>query len=81
LPKAHLWKNGFHTAEHALVGYIATGAIRSEPVDLYYAFAGCKFPSGIAPYYYDGVVTSHTETPLPDMPGFCRAKVTFSRVH
>jgi mannose/cellobiose epimerase-like protein (N-acyl-D-glucosamine 2-epimerase family) len=81
LPKVHLWKNGFHTAEHALVGYIATSAIRSEPVDLYYAFAGCKMPPAVEPYYYDGVVTSHTETPLPDMPGFCRAKVTFTRVH
>jgi len=69
LPKIHLWKNGFHTAEHALVGYIATSAIRSEPVTLYYAFKDCTLPPNVRPYYYDGRVISHAETPLPDMPG------------
>jgi mannose/cellobiose epimerase-like protein (N-acyl-D-glucosamine 2-epimerase family) len=80
LPKVHLWKNGFHTAEHALVGAIATSAIRSEPVELYYAFQGCKLPSDVRPYYYDGQVTAHTETALPGVPGFCRVKVTFANV-
>jgi mannose/cellobiose epimerase-like protein (N-acyl-D-glucosamine 2-epimerase family) len=81
LPKVHLWKNGFHTAEHALVGIIATSAIRSEPVDLYYAFPGCKLPSDVRPDYYDGQVTGHAETPLAEMSGFCRMKVTFTNVH
>ena len=81
LPKVHLWKNGFHTAERALVGYVAASAILSEPAVLYYAFQGCKLPADIQPYYYDGQVTSHAETPLPDMPGFCQAKVTFTGVH
>ena len=80
LPKVHLWKNGFHTAEHALVGYIATGAIRGEPVELYYAFAGCRLPSDLRPYYYDGEVASHAQTPLAEVPGLCRVKVTFARV-
>jgi mannose/cellobiose epimerase-like protein (N-acyl-D-glucosamine 2-epimerase family) len=81
LPKVHLWKNGFHTAEHALVGYIATSAIRSESVVLYYAFSGCRLPPNVRPYYYDGAVASHAETPLPEMPGFCRVTVTFNTVH
>jgi mannose/cellobiose epimerase-like protein (N-acyl-D-glucosamine 2-epimerase family) len=81
LPKVHLWKNGFHTAERVLIGYIATSAIRAEPAVLYYAFQGCKLPADVHPYYYDGRVTSHAETPLPDMPGFCQAKVTFSGIH
>ena len=81
LPKVHLWKNGFHTAERALIGYIATSAVRSEPAVLYYAFQGCKLPAEVRPYYYDGRVISHAETPLPDMPGFCQAKVTFSGIH
>jgi mannose/cellobiose epimerase-like protein (N-acyl-D-glucosamine 2-epimerase family) len=81
LPKVHLWKNGFHTAERALIGYIATSAVRSEPAVLYYAFQGCKLPTEVRPYYYDGRVTAHAETPLPDMPGFCQAKVTFSGIH
>lgn len=81
LPKVHLWKNGFHTAERTLIGYITTSAIRDEPAVLYYAFQGCKLPSDLRPYYYDGRVASHAETKLPDMPGFCQAKVTFTGVH
>jgi mannose/cellobiose epimerase-like protein (N-acyl-D-glucosamine 2-epimerase family) len=81
LPKIHLWKNGFHTAEHALVGYIATSAIRSEPVMLYYAFPGCKLPPVVRPYYYDGQVTSHGEAAVPEVPELCKVSVTFSQVH
>jgi mannose/cellobiose epimerase-like protein (N-acyl-D-glucosamine 2-epimerase family) len=80
-PKIHLWKNGFHTAEHALVGYLGTSAARAEPVTLYYAFPQCKMPASVRPYYYGGTVTAHQETPLDDMPGFCTAKVTFTNVH
>jgi mannose/cellobiose epimerase-like protein (N-acyl-D-glucosamine 2-epimerase family) len=80
LPKVHLWKNGFHTAEHSLIGYITTSAIHAEPVVLFYAFQGCKLPSDLRPYYYDGKMASHSETPLPGMPGFCEAKITFSGV-
>jgi mannose/cellobiose epimerase-like protein (N-acyl-D-glucosamine 2-epimerase family) len=81
LPKVHLWKNGFHTAERALIGYIATSAIRGEPAVLYYAFQGCKLPAGVRPYYYDGRVASHAGTSLASMPGFCQMKVTFTGVH
>lgn len=81
LPKVHLWKNGFHTAEHALVGYIATSAVRAEPVVLYYAFAGCKLPPVVRPYYYDGRVTAHRETALPEAAELCKVTVTFSQVH
>jgi mannose/cellobiose epimerase-like protein (N-acyl-D-glucosamine 2-epimerase family) len=81
LPKTHLWKNGFHTAEHALIGYIATAALRSEPVVLYYAFRDCKIPPDVKPYYYDGTAASHAESASQAMPGFCRVQVTFSNVH
>lgn len=80
LPKEHLWKNGFHPAERALIGYIATSAIRSEPAVLYYAFDGCKLPADIRPYYYDGRVISHSATPLPSLPGYCRVQVTFTDI-
>lgn len=80
LPKVHLWKNGFHPAEHALVGYIATSGLKGEPVVLYYAVPGCKLPHDIRPYYFDGKVTAHSETALPDLPGFCRAEVTFAGI-
>jgi mannose/cellobiose epimerase-like protein (N-acyl-D-glucosamine 2-epimerase family) len=79
-PKIHLWKNGFHTAEHALVGYLLTAALRREPALLYYAFPDCKLPEGVKPYYYDGTILSHTETPIPQIPHFCRVKVMFSDI-
>ena len=81
LPKVHLWKNGFHTAERALIGYIATSAIRAEPAVLYYAFQGCQLPAKLGPYYFDGQVAAHSETPLASLPGFCQAKVTFTGIH
>jgi hypothetical protein len=81
LPKVHLWKNGFHTAEHALVGYIAASAARSAPVTLHFAFRGCKLPTVLRPYYFDGTLSSHAEAPMPDMPGFCRSQATFTAVH
>jgi mannose/cellobiose epimerase-like protein (N-acyl-D-glucosamine 2-epimerase family) len=80
LPKVHLWKNGFHTAEHAMIGYIATSAIRSAPVTLYYAFHDCTLPPIVHPYYYDGLVMSHAALALRRVPGFCRVAVTFSDV-
>jgi mannose/cellobiose epimerase-like protein (N-acyl-D-glucosamine 2-epimerase family) len=80
LPKVHHWKNGFHTAEHALVGYITTSAVAAEPVVLYYAFPGCRIPPDIRPYYYEGTVTAHAESPQQGLPGFCRVQVTFANI-
>src|SRR5262249_18516422 len=77
-PKIHLWKNGFHTAEHALIGYILTAATRGERSVLYYAFPDCRLPDGVKPYYYDGAIQSHDETPIAEIPHACRVKVTFS---
>lgn len=79
-PKIHLWKNGFHTAEHALIGYLLTAAVRGEPASLYFAFSDCKLPAGVKPYYYDGTILSRSEAPIAEMPHFCRMKVTFSNI-
>lgn len=37
-PKAHLWKNGYHSFEHALVGYITDQEHQGQPVKLFFAF-------------------------------------------
>lgn len=51
------WKNGFHTSEHALVGYILSQALKDEPVHLY--FAPYKQAQGhYTPYYYQAKHTS-----------------------
>jgi mannose/cellobiose epimerase-like protein (N-acyl-D-glucosamine 2-epimerase family) len=56
LLKAHLWKNAFHTFEHALVGYITCQAVRGEPVRLYYAFANEPPRDSIQPYFFTGTI-------------------------
>lgn len=37
-PKATHWQNGYHAAEHALVGYVTSALRRGEPFRLYFAF-------------------------------------------
>lgn len=54
MPKAMLWKNGFHSLEHALVSYITTQALRQEAITLYYAFVEKPAEESIQPYYYSG---------------------------
>lgn len=51
LPKQWPWKNGYHSLEHALVGYISSQQLNNEPVRLHYAFN----PTNTArPYFYEG---------------------------
>ncbi len=80
-PKIHLWKNGFHTAEHVLVGYITTSAIQSQPLVLYYAFPDCKLPSVVRPYYFDASIGAQEPSPAQAISGLCPVKVTFGNIH
>lgn len=49
--KAHLWKNGYHSLEHALIGYLTAQAFQAKPVTLYFAR---PLPVGqtVPVYYY-----------------------------
>lgn len=49
--KAHHWMNGYHAAEHALVGYITSAMRRGEPFRLYFAFADAQRDT-LAPAYF-----------------------------
>ncbi|NJL28239.1 MAG: hypothetical protein HC897_10280 [Thermoanaerobaculia bacterium] len=51
--KAHLWKNGYHEAEHALVAYLTGNALRGEPVELYFAPAVGE-TIAVRPYFFQG---------------------------
>jgi hypothetical protein len=55
MPKQWFWKNGYHSSEHAMIGYITTRALKQEPFTLYYAFRG-EIPTVIRPYFFSGVV-------------------------
>ena len=74
--KAHLWKNGYHEAEHALVGYITSNALRKEPVHLFFAPATGQTPA-VRPYYFAGEAETVRRLPLPQLPGRERLEVRF----
>ena len=52
--KAQHWKNGYHSAEHALVGYIAGQELHARPVTLHFAFDAKA--DGVRPYMFSGNV-------------------------
>ena len=53
-PKQWSWKNGYHSFEHALVGYITSSQLHGESIVLYYAFESTPSLDTIHPYYYRG---------------------------
>jgi mannose/cellobiose epimerase-like protein (N-acyl-D-glucosamine 2-epimerase family) len=52
--KAHLWKNGYHSAEHALVGYLTAQQLHGERARLWFAFDAKA--RDVRPYFFDGRV-------------------------
>ena len=69
--KAHLWKNGYHSAEHALVGYLTAQALYGERAQLWFAFDARA--RDVRPYFFDGRVEQ-----VERLDGVSR--VTFSRL-
>jgi mannose/cellobiose epimerase-like protein (N-acyl-D-glucosamine 2-epimerase family) len=55
--KAHLWKNGYHSAEHALVSYLAAQELHGETATLWFAAAG-----PYRPYVFDGRIVRTEKT-------------------
>jgi hypothetical protein len=51
--KGHHWQNGYHAAEHALVGYITSALRRGEPFRLYFAFPDAARAAVAPAYYFD----------------------------
>jgi hypothetical protein len=60
-PKQWPWKNGYHSFEHALVGYITTAALKNNSVPLYFAFESRPDEAMIQPYFFNGTVQSYVE--------------------
>jgi hypothetical protein len=79
--KTNMWKNGYHSSEHTLVGYITSQALHKKQVELYYAFSVKPKESDIHPYFYrakivkqDKVKTTEAKLPFPIV------RVTFANV-
>lgn len=74
-PKIHQWKSGYHSAEHALVGYLTAQALHHQSAVLYFA---PKDPKAVLrPYVFDGRLAKRTSRPLPGFPGHRKVEATF----
>lgn len=54
--KQHHWKNGYHSIEHALIGYLTSAALHGRPATLYYAGRAGR-SRAVQPYFFEGRVT------------------------
>ncbi len=54
--KCNAWKNGFHAAEHALVGTLVGGHLGKEPVALHFAPVSSAAEPAMRPYVFEGSV-------------------------
>jgi mannose/cellobiose epimerase-like protein (N-acyl-D-glucosamine 2-epimerase family) len=75
-PKIHQWKSGYHSAEHALVGYLTAQALHGQPATLYFAPPTAK--TLLRPYFFEGTAGKPTSVPLPGFPGRRKVKVAFT---
>ncbi len=75
-PKIHQWKSGYHSAEHALVGYLTAQALHGQPAMLYFAPPTRK--AILRPYLFAGKVAKQASQPLPGFPGRRKVKVSFT---
>ena len=76
-PKIHQWKSGYHSAEHALVGYLAAQALHGRPATLFFA---PKRATPLRPYVFAGRPKVLSSLPLPGFPGHRRLEVAFTHL-
>jgi hypothetical protein len=57
-PKIYHWKNAYHTAEHALFGYIVSSNFNNEVIELYYGYnkKSLKKENTAKPFYFGGEI-------------------------
>ena len=75
-PKIHQWKSGYHSAEHALVGYLTAQALHGQSAHLYFAPPSAK--ALLRPYFFEGTATTRSSQPLPGFPGRRKVGVAFT---
>ena len=78
--KAHLWKNGFHESEHALIGYITSQELRHAPVALHFAFHRQGVNRSVRPYYYDGRLIGAEWLPRTGMGDYQPVRAYFTAI-
>ena len=75
--KQHLWKNGYHSAEHALVSYLVAQELHGRPATLHFAPAEGTAPGAFQPYFFSGAATVGPEGPLGSLPSRRSIAVSF----
>ena len=78
--KQHLWKNGYHSAEHALVSYLTSQELHGKPATLHFAFATPPPKEGLNAYFFAGEPISAEESGLDSRPDLRRVTVSFRRL-
>lgn len=78
--KQHLWKNGYHSAEHALVSYLVAQELHGRPATLHFALPDGALPEGLRPYFFDGAAEVTAVTPLRGAPDLRDVAVSFRGV-
>ena len=74
--KIFQWKSGYHSAEHALVGYLTTQSLKGEAATLHFALPSRDAP--VRPYLFSGRAERVEAAPLPGFPGRERITVDFT---
>ena len=77
-PKVHQWKSGYHSAEHALVGYLTAQSLRGQPSTLFFALASPA--QDLRPYLFSGKVVKTNSSALQGFPGLKKIEVTFTEL-
>lgn len=84
LPKTLHWKNGFHSLEHALIGYLSTTNYHGKEATLYYAFEKDHepVPQKIKPYYFNADIeqVSRSNFEHGDFDGLSKTKIVFKNL-
>jgi mannose/cellobiose epimerase-like protein (N-acyl-D-glucosamine 2-epimerase family) len=75
--KQHLWKNGYHSAEHALVSYLTAQELHGKPATLHFALRATPPADELRPYFFAGAPARVDETALEGHPGLRRVTVGF----
>ena len=79
--KQNQWKNGYHSAEHALVSYLVAQEAKGRPAVLHFAFRRTPERSNgdppLRPYFFAGDVAAVSESPLPGFPDRVDVAVSF----
>ncbi|MEH6535919.1 MAG: AGE family epimerase/isomerase [Psychroserpens sp.] len=79
------WKNGFHSLEHALIGFLSTANYYGDEIPLYFAFKKDKKPERrkVKPYYFNANIIKYEESEFSNVlfNNFQKTKVIFQNIN